>query len=205
MKKATTFMAEKAAYARAAMSGATCSTSAPARRDGGLPDYDLGPAARHGDVGHLFLDAYHATRRRVRLPTAAKRAAGALIKIQHPAGGWNCWATWPGRVAEEVVRHHRGKNGWRLEEFQHYYGNATFDDEGHCRELPLCCTYLEKKDKALAGAGQGTSSPSTASIRTVALAPALPAVGRLREQGPPRLHRPSPSMTAWSTRTSSSC
>ncbi len=38
-------------------------------------------------------------------------------------------------------------NGWRLEEFQHYYGNATFDDATTAVAAQLMLRmYLEKKD-----------------------------------------------------------
>jgi hypothetical protein len=39
-------------------------------------------------MGHLFLDAYHATGDEYYYQ-AAERAAGALIWAQHPSGGWN--------------------------------------------------------------------------------------------------------------------
>ena len=40
-----------------------------------------------------------------------------------------------------------GKNGWRLEEFQHYWGNATFDDAGTGESAKfLLRLYVEKRD-----------------------------------------------------------
>ena len=40
-----------------------------------------------------------------------------------------------------------GKNGWRLEEFHHYYGNATFDDAGTSEASQfLLRLYVEKRD-----------------------------------------------------------
>ena len=40
-----------------------------------------------------------------------------------------------------------GKNGWRLEEFQHYWGNATFDDAGTAEAAKfLLRLYVEKRD-----------------------------------------------------------
>ena len=42
-----------------------------------------------------------------------------------------------------------GKSAWRLEEFQHYYGNATFDDEGTMQAAKfLLRLYVEKYDPA---------------------------------------------------------
>ena len=40
-----------------------------------------------------------------------------------------------------------GKNAWRLEEFQHYWGNATFDDAGTAEASKfLLRMYVEKRD-----------------------------------------------------------
>jgi hypothetical protein len=80
-------------------------------------------------IGHLYLDCYHATAQRYFLESAAE-VADSLIAAQHPAGGWNYLHDFAG--AQSVQRWYDtiGKNGWRLEEFHHYYGNATFDDAG---------------------------------------------------------------------------
>ena len=40
-----------------------------------------------------------------------------------------------------------GKQAWRMEEFQHYYGNATFDDGGTMAAAKfLLRMYVEKYD-----------------------------------------------------------
>ena len=61
-----------------------------------------------------------------------------------------------------------GRQAWRLEEFQHYYGNATFDDEAtkHCAEF-LLRIYLEKKDETFGRriVGNGKQSAAGHSIR----------------------------------------
>ncbi|KQV99771.1 pectate lyase [Rhizobacter sp. Root1221] len=97
-------------------------------------------------AGHAFLDAYHATGNEL-FYNAAVRTAQALISAQHPAGGWNYIHDFAG---EESLKHWYdtiGKNGWRLEEFQHFYGNATFDDAGTAVSSQfLLRVYLEKKD-----------------------------------------------------------
>lgn len=80
-------------------------------------------------VGHLYLDALNATGDRYYYE-AAQEVANAIIWAQHPSGGWNYLADYAG---EESLKHWYetvGKSAWRLEEFQHYYGNATFDDAG---------------------------------------------------------------------------
>ena len=79
-------------------------------------------------MGHLFLDAYKATGDSFYY-RAADRAARALIWGQLPCGGWNYIVDFAGDRSLKHWYATIGKNGWRLEEFQHYYGNATFDDD----------------------------------------------------------------------------
>ena len=78
-------------------------------------------------IGHLRLDAYHATGDEYYYE-AAEKVAGALIWAQLPCGGWNYCFDFAGEASLKDWYNTIGKNGWRLEEFQHYYGNATFDD-----------------------------------------------------------------------------
>ena len=78
-------------------------------------------------IGHLLLDAYHATGDEYYYE-AAEKVAGALIWAQLPCGGWNYCFDFAGEASLKDWYNTIGKNGWRLEEFQHYYGNATFDD-----------------------------------------------------------------------------
>lgn len=98
-------------------------------------------------VGHLYLDAYHATGDEY-FYEAAVEAGLSLVAAQHPAGGWNYLHDFAG---EESTRHWYdtiGKNGWRLEEFHHYYGNATFDDAGTAESAQLMLRLaLEKGDE----------------------------------------------------------
>lgn len=98
-------------------------------------------------MGHIFLDAYHATGHE-RFYQAAKRTALAVAEAQHPSGGWNYIYDFAG---EESLKHWYqtiGKNGWRLEEFQNYYGNATFDDAGTAVASQLMLRmYLEERDR----------------------------------------------------------
>ncbi len=79
-------------------------------------------------MGHLFLDLYHATGDPYYFQ-AADKAANALIWGQLPCGGWNYIIDFAGDRSLKKWYDTIGKNGWRLEEFQHYYGNATFDDD----------------------------------------------------------------------------
>ena len=79
-------------------------------------------------MGHLFLDAYQATGNEYYYQVAAK-VASAIIWGQSPEGGWNYMIDFAGDRSLKQWYNTIGKNGWRLEEFHHYYGNSTFDDD----------------------------------------------------------------------------
>ena len=97
-------------------------------------------------VGHLFLDAYHATGDEFYYK-AAEQVAGAIIFAQHSSGGWNYVADFNGEASLKEWYATIGKNAWRLEEFHHYYGNATFDDMGTAEAAKfLLRLYVEKLD-----------------------------------------------------------
>jgi PelA/Pel-15E family pectate lyase len=99
-------------------------------------------------VGHALLDAYHATGDEFYYE-AARKTAQALIKGQHPAGGWNYMVDLAGEASMRRWYDTVGKNGWRLEEFQHYYGNATFDDSTTADASRFMLRFfVEKRDPA---------------------------------------------------------
>ncbi len=79
-------------------------------------------------MGHLFLDAYRATGDEYYYQ-AAQKAAHAIIWGQSSEGGWNYMVDFAGDRSLKQWYNTIGKNGWRIEEFQHYYGNSTFDDD----------------------------------------------------------------------------
>ncbi|HTU09899.1 MAG TPA: pectate lyase [Allosphingosinicella sp.] len=87
-------------------------------------------------MGHLFLDAFNATGDAYYYDAAA-RAADALVAGQHRSGGWNYFIHRGGPVAARRWYATIGRNGWRLEEFQHYSDNATFDDAGTAETMQL--------------------------------------------------------------------
>jgi len=78
-------------------------------------------------VGHMLLDAYRATGNEYYYQAAAK-AANAIIWGQSSEGGWNYVIDFAGDKSLKQWYNTIGKNGWRLEEFHHYYGNSTYDD-----------------------------------------------------------------------------
>lgn len=97
-------------------------------------------------VGHLFLDAYQATADEYYYQ-AAQRVAKAIIFAQQKSGGWNYVADYAGEKSLRDWYNTIGKHAWRLEEFHHYYGNATFDDGGTAEAAKfLLRLYLAKND-----------------------------------------------------------
>jgi hypothetical protein len=98
-------------------------------------------------VGHLYLDAYHATGDE-RFYQAARRTALAIKQAQRPDGGWNYIHDFAGENSLKRWYNTIGRNGWRLEEFQHYYGNSTFDDAGTAVSAQLMLRmYLERDEE----------------------------------------------------------
>jgi len=99
-------------------------------------------------MGHLFLDAYRTTGEEYYYQAAAK-AAAAVIWGQSHEGGWNYIVDFAGDRSLKQWYNTIGKNGWRLEEFQHYYGNSTFDDDITSDAARfLLRMYLEKMEPA---------------------------------------------------------
>ena len=97
-------------------------------------------------MGHAFLDLYRATGNEYYYQVAAK-AAAAIIWGQSHEGGWNYMIDFAGDRSLKQWYNTIGKNGWRLEEFQHYYGNSTFDDDITSNTARfLLRMYLEKMD-----------------------------------------------------------
>ena len=98
------------------------------------------------NMGYLFLDAYQATHEEYYYQ-AAEKAANALIWGQSKEGGWNYMIDFAGDRSLKNWYNTIGKNGWRLEEFQHYYGNSTYDDDVTSDAARfLLRMYLEKLD-----------------------------------------------------------
>lgn len=97
-------------------------------------------------VGNVLLDAYHATGDEYYYEAACE-VAKALIWGQQECGGWNYCFDFAGEASLKEWYKTVGHSGWRLEEFQHYYGNATFDDSAttDCAKY-LLRVYVEKYD-----------------------------------------------------------
>lgn len=98
------------------------------------------------DMGHVFLDAYKVTKDEYYYE-AAEKVAGALIFGQQDSGGWNYMIDFAGDASNRHWYNTIGKNAWGFEEHNHYYGNATFDDEVSSEASRfLLRMYLEKLD-----------------------------------------------------------
>ncbi|MGW8314804.1 MAG: pectate lyase [Bacteroidales bacterium] len=78
-------------------------------------------------VGQLYLDIYQATGEQCFLDYA-REAADVLVYGQHPAGGWHYFIDFdrPGLAGWYRDTASRFIVGW--EEYRHYYGNCTYDD-----------------------------------------------------------------------------
>ena len=152
MKQATNFMRENAAT----NGGYVWSYSADLSKRWGemeaFPSMIWIQPPGTATVGHLYLDAYHATGDEYYYDAAAEVGL-SLIAAQHPAGGWNYLYDFAGEESTQRWYDTIGKNGWRLEEFHHYYGNATFDDAGTAEASQLMLRLaLEKNDERFAEA-----------------------------------------------------
>lgn len=146
MRKATEFMVDKVAY----NGGYVWSYTADMKRRWGemeaKPTQIWVQPPGTPTMGHLFLDAYHATGDEYYYK-AAEKVADALIWGQLPTGGWNYLIDFGGDASLKDWYATIGANGWRLEEFQHYWGNATFDDDGTSEAMQfLLRMYVEKHD-----------------------------------------------------------
>jgi PelA/Pel-15E family pectate lyase len=146
MKRATVFMVEKVAYR-----GGYVWSYLPdmSRRWGEIeakPTMVWVQPPGTATVGHLFLDAYHATGDEYYY-RAAEKAAGALIQGQHKSGGWNYFIDFAGPASARRWYETIGRNAWRMEEFQHFSDNATFDDAGTSEAMQLLLRlYAERRE-----------------------------------------------------------
>src|SRR5262245_19628389 len=146
MKRATTFMVDKVAYRGGYVWNYLPDMS---RRWGELEAREtmiwLQPPGT-ASMGHLFLDAYHATGDEYYY-RAAEQVGAAIVWGQHPAGGWNYVVDFAGDRSLREWYDTLGKNAWRMKEFHHYYGNATFDDQVSTDDAKfLLRLYIEKLD-----------------------------------------------------------
>ncbi len=97
-------------------------------------------------MGNIFLDAYEATADEYYYEAAGK-VANALIWGQQKEGGWNYIIDFAGDRSLRKWYATIGKNAWGFEEYNHYYGNSTFDDLNTSEPAEfLLRLYLIKKD-----------------------------------------------------------
>ena len=77
-------------------------------------------------VGEVLLEAFQATGDSDFLG-AAEKVADALIQGQHPSGGWHYFIDFDPAGTRQWYEKVASK-AWGWEEFYHFYGNCTFDD-----------------------------------------------------------------------------
>lgn len=146
MRRATEFMVEKVSY-----NGGYLWNYLPdfSRQWGEMEAYKTMIWLQHPgtiSMGHLFLDTYRVTGDEYYY-LAAEKTANAIIWGQSHEGGWNYLIDFAGDRSLKEWYNTIGKNGWRLEEFQHYYGNSTFDDNTTSDAARfLLRIFLEKND-----------------------------------------------------------
>lgn len=147
MKRATRFMTEKVGNRGAYVWAYSADMS---RRWGELEAFpSMGWVQPPGtaSIGHILLDAYHASGDEYYYKAAAE-VANTLIWAQLPCGGWNYMFDFAGEESLKKWYATIGRQAWRMEEFHHYYGNATFDDGGTiCAAELMLRMFLEKKDE----------------------------------------------------------
>ena len=126
MRKASEFMAEEFSYRGGYCAIATSDLSewwneASARRtqifiQGGTPP-----------MGRTFIEMYKATGD-VYYLKCAEKAANALVYGQHPLGGWHYFIDFDMTDIREFYRNVLSQFIGGMEEYRHFYGNCTFDD-----------------------------------------------------------------------------
>ncbi len=110
------------------------------------------------DMGGCYLDCWEATGDDYFL-ACAKKAANALVYGQHPLGGWHYFIEFDKPGLDQWYRDVFSNFKWGMEEYRHYYGNCTYDDDsttgptGFLLRLYLATldpAYKEPLDRALA-------------------------------------------------------
>jgi hypothetical protein len=133
-----------------------------------FPDDGLaaGRRARPTDGPPVPRRAYHATGDEdyYRAADAGRRRA---VAVQHRSGGWNYMFDFAGEASLKRWYDTIGKNGWRLEEFQHYQATPPSTTPSPPTPCSSCCGSMSRSatryrpalDKALA-----SSSPANIRI-----------------------------------------
>ena len=164
-------------------------------------------------MGHLFLDAYHATGDDYYY-RAAEQAADALIRGQHRSGGWNYFIDFGGAgldAATGTTRSAATPGGWRNSSIMATMPPSTMP--ARRRRCSSCCgSIVEKHDPQLPAAarpgdrlrpGQPVSDRRLAAALSATIQPSRqPDYTALHHLQRRRRRREYPLPAAWSTRRS---
>ena len=208
MKKATTFMVEKVAHRGGYVWAYLPDLS---RRWGEIEardDEDLDPAARHADDGAPVPRRVSRHGRRVLLP-GGRTGGGRADLGPAPCRRMELRRRLRRRsLAATTGTTRSARTRWRLEEFQHYYGNATFDDGGTAEASKfLLRLYVEKRDPKYRPALEKAIQFVIDSQYPIGAWPQrYPEVPEsTTPAGQKSTRRITPSTTTWRARTSTSC
>ena len=158
MKRATTFMVEKVAASGGYVWSYLAGPVTALGRNRGPLDHDLAAAARHALHGAPLPRRLPRDRRRVPTTAPPSRWPGALMLAPAPVRRLELRGRHRRRaVAAATGTTRSGRNAWRLEEFQHDWGNATFDDGGtsQSRDVPAAAVPREARPAVQGRARQG--------------------------------------------------
>jgi len=98
-------------------------------------------------VGEMFLNAWRATGDPDYLDYA-KRVANAIVRGQQPSGGWHYLIDFDMPNIQQWYNDVASKC-WGWEEYYHYYGNSTFDDDATASSIRLLLgVYMATLDPA---------------------------------------------------------
>ena len=99
-------------------------------------------------MGEVFLDAWEATGDEYYLELG-KDVADCLVWGQHPLGGWHYFIDFDPTGTQEWYDTVASRNRSGYEEYRHFYGNCTFDDDvTQCSARYLLRYYMATQDAA---------------------------------------------------------
>jgi hypothetical protein len=190
MKRATRFMVEEASVGGGYVWSGPARLLAPLGRAGSGADHDLGPASGHGDHGPPVPRRVSRHRRRGLLHRRRQRRR-ALVRGQHPSGGWNYVIDTAGEASLRrwYDTSARTPGGWRNSSTTTATPPST--TRARPRRPSSCCGSIWRSASASGGRRwtRRSASSSTASIANGGWPQRYPRVPDGGPARPRRLHR----------------